>query len=117
MRVFLVALRLFLTFCHRQMRRRHGIPDSDHRPFTVAYAAAQKVRLESATGERTRSRVGSTTPASTAGNGQAAVRQRHGITGVSYAPKFDGHIEAKTDDPLQAPYQNDLHLLLLFLVG
>ncbi|PFH49253.1 hypothetical protein AMATHDRAFT_63529 [Amanita thiersii Skay4041] len=26
------------------MRRRHGIPDSDHRPFAVAYAAVQQAR-------------------------------------------------------------------------
>ncbi|KAF9031838.1 hypothetical protein BDZ89DRAFT_608511 [Hymenopellis radicata] len=28
------------------MRRHHGIPDSDHRPFTVAYAAARRAREE-----------------------------------------------------------------------
>ncbi|EPQ58963.1 hypothetical protein GLOTRDRAFT_135964, partial [Gloeophyllum trabeum ATCC 11539] len=29
------------------MRRRHGIPDDDHRPFNVAYAAARQMRLSS----------------------------------------------------------------------
>lgn len=28
------------------MRRRHGIPDNDHRPFNVAYAAAQRAQKE-----------------------------------------------------------------------
>ncbi|KAK0461770.1 uncharacterized protein EV420DRAFT_127421 [Desarmillaria tabescens] len=28
------------------MRRRHGIPDNDHRPFNVAYAAVQRSRQE-----------------------------------------------------------------------
>ncbi|KIY73948.1 hypothetical protein CYLTODRAFT_485082 [Cylindrobasidium torrendii FP15055 ss-10] len=28
------------------MRRRHGIPDSDHRPFNVAYAAAMRAQQE-----------------------------------------------------------------------
>ena len=28
------------------MRRKHGIPDGDHRPFNVAYAAVQRARQE-----------------------------------------------------------------------
>ena len=28
------------------MRRRYGIPDHDHRPFNVAYAAARRVQEE-----------------------------------------------------------------------
>jgi hypothetical protein len=28
------------------MRRRHGIPDNDHRPFNVAYAAAKRAEKE-----------------------------------------------------------------------
>lgn len=28
------------------MRRKHGIPDSDCRPFAVAYAAAKRAHLE-----------------------------------------------------------------------
>lgn len=28
------------------MRRRHGIPDNDHRPFNVAYAAVLRARQE-----------------------------------------------------------------------
>ncbi len=28
------------------MRRRHGIPDNDHRPFNVAYAAVQRSRQD-----------------------------------------------------------------------
>lgn len=28
------------------MRRRHGIPDNDHRPFNVAYAAAKQALKE-----------------------------------------------------------------------
>ena len=79
------------------MRRRHGIPDSDHRPFNVAYAAASKARSEREASEKSRSRLGSAAPAaSSAVNGQAAARQRHGITGVFYAPKFDGHFIANT---------------------
>ena len=34
------------------MRRRHGIPDNDHRPFNVAYAAAKQAQKERET-ERT----------------------------------------------------------------
>jgi hypothetical protein len=30
----------------RSMRRRHGIPDNDHRPFNVAYAAAVRARQD-----------------------------------------------------------------------
>jgi hypothetical protein len=30
----------------RAMRRKHGIPDSDCRPFAVAYAAATRARAE-----------------------------------------------------------------------
>ena len=30
----------------RAMRRKHGIPDSDCRPFAVAYAAAKRAHLE-----------------------------------------------------------------------
>lgn len=32
------------------MRRRHGIPDNDHRPFNVAYAAATRARQEAEAG-------------------------------------------------------------------
>jgi hypothetical protein len=28
------------------MRRQHGIPDNDHRPFNVAYAAVLRARRE-----------------------------------------------------------------------
>lgn len=28
------------------MRRQHGIPDTDHRPFNVAYAAVLRARRE-----------------------------------------------------------------------
>ncbi|KAG5639681.1 hypothetical protein H0H81_005864 [Sphagnurus paluster] len=35
-----------LTSHHRSMRRRHGIPDNDHRPFNVAYAAVVRARQE-----------------------------------------------------------------------
>ena len=34
------------------MRRRHGIPDNDHRPFNVAYAAAMRTRQESEAAKR-----------------------------------------------------------------
>lgn len=38
----------FITqlFDHSSMRRRHGIPDNDHRPFNVAYAAVVRARQE-----------------------------------------------------------------------
>lgn len=76
-------------FC-RQMRRRHGIPDNDHRPFNVAYAAANKARLQREAGERSRSRVGSVAPQPALVvpprpalmQGQAAIRQRHGVPGT-----------------------------------
>lgn len=34
------------------MRRRHGIPDNDHRPFNVAYAAAMRARQDIETAKR-----------------------------------------------------------------
>lgn len=34
------------------MRRRHGIPDHDHRPFNVAYAAAMRARQENEAAKR-----------------------------------------------------------------
>ena len=34
------------------MRRRHGIPDNDHRPFNVAYAAAMRARQENEAAKR-----------------------------------------------------------------
>jgi hypothetical protein len=34
------------------MRRKHGIPDSDCRPFAVAYAAARRARTEREAQER-----------------------------------------------------------------
>lgn len=39
-------LRLFMVLINtfRAMRRRHGIPDNDARPFNVAYAAAERAR-------------------------------------------------------------------------
>ncbi|KAI0650284.1 hypothetical protein C8Q79DRAFT_376851 [Trametes meyenii] len=33
------------TRYRKAMRRRHGIPDDDHRPFNVAYAAALQARM------------------------------------------------------------------------
>lgn len=74
------------------MRRRHGIPDSDHRPFNVAYAAASKTRLERDAGVRNRSRLNSQTPQTSttatqqrAGSvmGQAPGRQRYSGAGTS----------------------------------
>lgn len=43
-----MCLRLLLVLTHafRAMRRKHGIPDDDHRPFNVAYAASQRARQE-----------------------------------------------------------------------
>ena len=72
------------------MRRRHGIPDSDHRPFTVAYAAAKKSRLEYDE-ERSRSRTSSVGPQGSANVanqlppslGQGNVRHRLGFAGMS----------------------------------
>ncbi|KAI0082488.1 hypothetical protein K474DRAFT_1694340, partial [Panus rudis PR-1116 ss-1] len=46
----------------KAMRRRHGIPDSDHRPFNVAYAAAQRARQEQEAEEKGRSRPSSLQP-------------------------------------------------------
>jgi len=36
----------------RAMRRKHGIPDSDCRPFAVAYAAATRARAEREANDR-----------------------------------------------------------------
>ncbi|TFK62024.1 hypothetical protein BDN72DRAFT_849134 [Pluteus cervinus] len=38
------------------MRRRHGIPDSDHRPFHIAFAAVARMRQENEAAKRHRSR-------------------------------------------------------------
>lgn len=40
------ALRIVFDPPSRSMRRRHGIPDNDHRPFNVAYAAAKRAQKE-----------------------------------------------------------------------
>jgi hypothetical protein len=34
------------------MRRRHGIPDNDHRPFNVAYAAVMRARQDAEAAKR-----------------------------------------------------------------
>ena len=46
--MFLVLVRLYFSdiLLPRAMRRKHGIPDSDCRPFAVAYAAAKRAHLE-----------------------------------------------------------------------
>jgi hypothetical protein len=47
--VVLLISQLFLNFrrvSFSAMRRRHGIPDNDHRPFNVAYAAVVRARQE-----------------------------------------------------------------------
>lgn len=36
----------------RSMRRKHGIPDNDHRPFNVAYAAVMRARKDEETAKR-----------------------------------------------------------------
>jgi hypothetical protein len=62
------------------MRRRHGIPDEDERPFNVAYAAAVRARereeeggsAPGATGRRLRNALA---------EGQESLRQRYGDVG------------------------------------
>ena len=53
------------------MRRRHGIPDEDERPFNVAYAAAVRARERAdeggSNGKRTRNALS---------EGQQSLRQR-----------------------------------------
>ncbi|KAF8076700.1 hypothetical protein FPV67DRAFT_1777134 [Lyophyllum atratum] len=51
--LYVVAMRAWETFLvwrerayKLSMRRRHGIPDNDHRPFNVAYAAVVRARQE-----------------------------------------------------------------------
>lgn len=44
MRLFFPCFLQTLNPNHRSMRRKYGIPDNDHRPFNVAYAAAQLAR-------------------------------------------------------------------------
>ena len=45
--LFCTALRITPDPSSRSMRRRHGIPDNDRRPFNVAYAAAKRAQKES----------------------------------------------------------------------
>ncbi|EKM59777.1 uncharacterized protein PHACADRAFT_170387, partial [Phanerochaete carnosa HHB-10118-sp] len=73
------------------MRRRHGIPDSDHRPFNVAYASVKRAHREREMVEKGKSKRGIRLPPGvtsaaisrqgSSGPGQA-LRQRQ-MTGVS----------------------------------
>ena len=44
--IFRIFSMMCLQLFNRAMRRRHGIPDNDHRPFNVAYAAVVRARQE-----------------------------------------------------------------------
>ncbi|KAF7792923.1 hypothetical protein EIP86_004025 [Pleurotus ostreatoroseus] len=82
----------YKQYQEKRYRKRHGIPDSDHRPFNVAYAAAKQAR-ERESGERSRSRMSSSTPqvASSAVPQRVAAsfgqnKQRLGVAGARSVP-------------------------------
>lgn len=71
----------------RAIRRRHGIPDNDNRPFNVAYAAAkaaQKSENGSTGGSRTSSHQASVTPE------ELSLRQRNGFA-TGRVPRVSYH--------------------------
>ncbi|KXN89463.1 hypothetical protein AN958_05625 [Leucoagaricus sp. SymC.cos] len=72
------------------MRRRHGIPDNDHRPFNVAYATVVRARQEQEAAQRK-----ATQPvlSSDRRNAQTEqnVRQRFGVQATSEAPRASSY--------------------------
>jgi len=70
------------------LRRKHGIPDSDHRPFNVAWAAARTAREDQ---EREDTRIARAGPASVSSHEPRAsqpehLRHRPGICVTRYTP-------------------------------
>lgn len=62
------------------MRRRHGIPDNDHRPFNVAYAAVVRARQEKEAAQKAKAKAVPPVPLHDRRNAQTEqnVRQRFG---------------------------------------
>ncbi|GLB34103.1 putative nuclear pore complex protein [Lyophyllum shimeji] len=83
--VYVAAIRAWRTFLiwrekayKLSMRRRHGIPDNDHRPFNVAYAAVVRARQESEA-EARRGKLHEMVRDQQNALPEQNVRQRHGI--------------------------------------
>ncbi|THH29144.1 hypothetical protein EUX98_g5062 [Antrodiella citrinella] len=105
------------TRYRKGMRRRHGIPDNDHRPFNVAYAAAAQARraFEDEARRQRRASIDSQASLLAASQLQAAqanIRQRFGQKGTDQgvrayqrrshsaqapAPRVDLHSYAEDD--------------------
>jgi hypothetical protein len=79
---------------YRAMRRRHGIPDEDERPFNVAYAAAVRAREREDEGGSAPG-VNGRRPRNALSEGQQSLRQRFNDVGKSYCG--DNFILAMTD--------------------
>lgn len=67
------------------MRRRHGIPDDDHRPFNVAYAAVVRTRKDREAQDRTKAKQQNAAPPRDQRNALAEaqiIRQRFADAGM-----------------------------------
>ncbi|KAF9450942.1 hypothetical protein P691DRAFT_700256 [Macrolepiota fuliginosa MF-IS2] len=75
------------------MRRRHGIPDNDHRPFNVAYAAVVRARQEKEAVRKAKAMAAQAVPPHDRRNAQTeqTVRQRFGIQTTAEAPRASSY--------------------------
>ncbi|KAH8105982.1 hypothetical protein BXZ70DRAFT_904066 [Cristinia sonorae] len=94
------------------MRRRHGIPDNDHRPFNVAYAAATRARQE-LEAEARRSRRVSLEPQASAHTSSelfvtptASTRQRHNQIQSQAAPYRPSSPAQVSNHPVNSYYSD-----------
>lgn len=79
----MVFLQYSQMFLFRSMRRRHGIPDHDHRPFNVAYAAAKRAQREREAEEKGQSKRSAKLPPGAASTGA----QQHGSSASGQATR------------------------------
>lgn len=85
----------------RATRRRHGIPDSDHRPFNVAYAAALRARQEreaEGTGRGRRAGVQPLSQKQASSTDGQGIRQRLNHSGMHVALVCRIHTNASATD-------------------
>ncbi|KAG2349205.1 hypothetical protein BDR05DRAFT_408625 [Suillus weaverae] len=74
----------------KAMRRKHGIPDSDCRPFAVAYAAATRARTEREAQDRLQAN--NVTEESSAINNQVPLSDAHGLRRRAAEPAMKPHV-------------------------
>ncbi|KAG2110770.1 hypothetical protein BD769DRAFT_1392223 [Suillus cothurnatus] len=74
----------------KAMRRKHGIPDSDCRPFAVAYAAATRARAEREAQDRLQAN--NVTEESPAINNQVPLPDAHGLRRRAAEPAVKPHV-------------------------